>query len=87
MERVSRGLLNKFLHGPTVHLRNGGAGSPEKLDLFRRMFQLEDAPSDPAEAASAFDMGAEDDDSHGEDGPVTGARKGSARASSPEETP
>ena len=45
VERISRGLLNKFLHGPTVHLRNGGAGNPEVLDLFRRMFELEDPPA------------------------------------------
>jgi glutamyl-tRNA reductase len=47
VERVSRGLVNKFLHGPTVHLRNGGTADPMALDLVRRMFQLEEeAPAE-----------------------------------------
>ena len=41
MERATRGLLNKLLHGPTVHLRNGGARDIEGLEMIRRMFQLE----------------------------------------------
>ncbi len=41
LERVTRGILNKFLHGPTVHLRNGGASDPESIEAVRRIFQLE----------------------------------------------
>ena len=41
VERATRGLLNKLLHGPTVHLRNGGARDIEGLEMIRRMFQLE----------------------------------------------
>lgn len=43
VERATRGLLNKMLHGPTVHLRNGGQGDPASYELIRRMFQLENS--------------------------------------------
>lgn len=55
VERATRGLLNKLLHGPTVHLRNGGARDLEGLETIRRMFQLEsgaeaeDPPDETAE--------------------------------------
>jgi glutamyl-tRNA reductase len=43
VERATRGLLNKLLHGPTVHLRNGGGHDPETLELIRKIFQLDRA--------------------------------------------
>jgi glutamyl-tRNA reductase len=41
VERATRGLMNKLLHGPTVHLRDGGNGDVEALELIRRVFQLD----------------------------------------------
>jgi glutamyl-tRNA reductase len=38
VERATKGLMNKFLHGPTVHLR--GSNDPHSTDLIRRLFHL-----------------------------------------------
>jgi glutamyl-tRNA reductase len=50
VERATRGLLNKLLHGPTVHLRNGGRDDPASYDLIRRMFRLEEKPEEETRA-------------------------------------
>jgi glutamyl-tRNA reductase len=61
-ERATRGLLNKLLHGPTVHLRNGGSSDVEAVELIRRVFQLDLAPGAadgdaPAARTDAADAG------------------------------
>jgi len=40
VDRITRGIVNKLLHGPTAHLRNGGASDPRTVELMRRIFQL-----------------------------------------------
>ncbi len=40
VDRVTRGIVNKLLHGPTALLRNGGASDPRTVELVRRIFQL-----------------------------------------------
>jgi len=57
VDRATRGLLNKLLHGPTVLLRNGGSGEVEALELIRRIFQLDAA----GPAAGAREAAGEDD--------------------------
>ncbi len=49
IERITKGILNKLLHGPTVHLRNGGAADPDSLELLRRIFQLDSDAEVPPE--------------------------------------
>jgi glutamyl-tRNA reductase len=57
VERATRGLLNKLLHGPTVHLRNGGGRDPETLEMIRRIFQLDRQPPHPLKSAVEHDRG------------------------------
>jgi len=63
-------VMNKFLHGPTVHLRNGGGSDPHSLDLVQRLFfsgrrKGKEAPPGPArpmrvaEEPDRFEQGAD----------------------------
>ena len=49
VEQLSRGLMNKFMHEPTVQLRAAAAdGELELVDALRRLFALESSISTPA---------------------------------------
>jgi len=76
VDRATRGLLNKLLHGPTVLLRNGGSGEVEALELIRRIFQLDAAgPAAGAREAAGEDDPAEDAGWAREEAPPAGEER------------
>ncbi len=54
VERITKAVMNKFLHGPTIELRRGETSDPHALDLVLRLFGLDQAAgANPGDVARA----------------------------------
>ena len=42
LDRLTRALVRKLLHHPSSHLRAAGRGDPERLEMTRRLFRLDE---------------------------------------------
>lgn len=76
LDRVTRGLLNKLLHGPTSMLRNGAGADPETAALIRRLFQLDTPVRREVNShdVDTHEMDSHDVDSHGAGGPSSSVK-------------
>ncbi|MCC7142098.1 MAG: glutamyl-tRNA reductase [Candidatus Eisenbacteria bacterium] len=78
IERLTRGIVNKLLHAPTSHLRNGGASDPDTVELVRQLFQLNGDASGGASGGAVGGTGRDTNHSSSSTSAGSGPRAGNS---------